>query len=69
MEQQNFIEKIILELDMIRAMSRLTVFAIENESEETERGSIELVLEDIEERCWSISGHLEKLEKSLPVSD
>ena len=65
MQEETLTEKIILELDMIRTMSRLTVFAIQNDSEETERGSIEGIFEDIEKRCWNISELVEKIENKV----
>lgn len=60
--QQNLMENIITELDMIRIMTRLCVFAIQNDSKETERGSLEFIFEDIEKRCWNISEYVEKSE-------
>jgi hypothetical protein len=41
-------------------MSKLSVFAIQNESKETENDSFELIFEDIEKRCWNISEYVEK---------
>lgn len=60
--QQNLTDKIICELDMIRTMSRLSIFAIQNESKETENDSLELIFKDIEKRCWNISEYVEKSE-------
>ena len=65
MQEETLTEKIVLELDMIRTMSKLIVFAIENDSKETETGSIELVFEDIEKRCWNISEFVEKIENKI----
>jgi hypothetical protein len=64
--QQNLTDKIIFELDMIRIMSKLSVFAIQNESKETENDSFELIFEDIEKRCWNISEWFEESIKEIP---
>lgn len=59
--QQNLIEKIISELDIIRTMSRLSIFAIKNDSKELENDIFGLIFEDIEKRCWNISEFIEQL--------
>ena len=60
--QQNLTEEIILELDMIRIMSRLSLDALNNDISLTETGSMQLILEDIIKRAWNISELFEKVE-------
>jgi hypothetical protein len=60
--QQNLIDNTIYELDMIRILSRFSIFSLINDSKEIERGSFELIFEDIEKRCWQISENIEKLQ-------
>jgi hypothetical protein len=60
--QQNLTDEIYLELEIIRIMSRLSVFAIENESEDVGETHLRSIFQDIEKRCWNLSECVEKLE-------
>ncbi|OGI01152.1 MAG: hypothetical protein A2Y25_08965 [Candidatus Melainabacteria bacterium GWF2_37_15] len=62
--QQNLTDKIYLELDMIRFLSRITRFAITNKTENLQEDSLPLVFDDIEKRCWQISEMVEKLDNT-----
>jgi hypothetical protein len=59
--QQNLI-KIQEELDTIRALSKLSMSVLTNESIEIERFCF--IFRDIEERCWKISELIEKFENN-----
>jgi len=65
--QQNLIQEIYSELDMVRIMSRMSVFAIETESKEAANDSLKLIFKDIEKRTWNVSEFLEKIENSTKI--
>jgi hypothetical protein len=57
---QSLTDKIYYELEIIRILSRLSVFAVENESVDAKNYSLKYIFEDIEKRCWVVSEYLEK---------
>ncbi|OGI00380.1 MAG: hypothetical protein A2287_09270 [Candidatus Melainabacteria bacterium RIFOXYA12_FULL_32_12] len=60
--KQNLINKIYYELDMIRLLSKMSCFVIQNEAENIKQDDFQLIFEDIEKRCWQISEFVENIE-------